>query len=296
MAATPPVVTPSPVSDLNQISLTGVDDTTDKPKVTVPTPFSVTTTQKRILTEGTGPAAKAGQRVTIQYVGLNGTDGKEFDASYGDRPTSFVLDKANNLKGLVDALIGTPVGSRLVLAIPPADAYGIKGRPRAGIGPTDTIVIVVDLKAAKDVLAKATGTAVPPKAGLPTVTVDANGKPKVVLPKAAPPVNLVVQPLVVGAGPKVTKGQQITVQYTGVIWPGGTVFDSSWQNGAASSFQIGVGAVISGWDDGLVGQSVGSRMLLVVPPDSGYGAEGKASANIKGTDTLVFVVDILDAA
>ena len=57
---------------------------------------------------------------------------------------------------------------------------------------------------------------------------------------------------------------------------------------------IGKGQVIPGWDEGLVGQTVGSQVLLVVPPDKGYGA-GSASAGIKGTDTLVFVVDILDA-
>ena len=53
--------------------------------------------------------------------------------------------------------------------------------------------------------------------------------------------------------------------------------------------------MIAGWDEGLVGQTVGSQVLLVVPPDKGYGKDGQPSAGIKGTDTLVFVVDILDA-
>lgn len=291
---TPP--TPSPVSDLNSVSLVNGDGEGVKPKVTLTTPFVVDSPQRRVLVQGTGPQAKAGQRVTIQYLGINGADGKEFDTSYGGRPTSFVLRPANNIKGLVEALVGTPVGTRLLLALPPADAFGLKGRPTAGIGPTDTIVVVVDLQAAKDVLARATGTPVTPKAGLPTVVVDAVGKPKITLPKTRAPSALVVQPLIIGGGAKIARGQQITVQYSGVIWPGGTVFDSSWQRGAASSFQIGVGAVISGWDDGLVGQSVGSRILLVIPPDEGYGADGKADAGIKGTDTLVFVIDLLDAA
>ena len=65
---------------------------------------------------------------------------------------------------------------------------------------------------------------------------------------------------------------------------------------AKASFSIGVGKVISGWDLGLVGQTVGSQVILVIPPDQGYGAEGYDSAGIKGTDTLVFVIDILDAA
>jgi peptidylprolyl isomerase len=285
---------PTPTSDLAAVVVKGVDG--DKPQVTVPTPFSVPATDRRVITQGTGPTVAAGQRVTVQYLGINGTDGKEFDSSYGQGPTSFVLDPTNNIKGLVDALVGTPVGSRLLLAVPPQDAYGLRGRPAAGIGPTDTLVIVVDVKAAKNVLTRATGKAVPPKAGLPTVTLDASGKPKVVLPATAAPTTLVAQPLIVGAGAKVDKGQQITVRYTGWIWPGGRQFDSSWDRKVPASFQIGVGAVLAGWDDGLIGQTVGSQMLLVIPPDKGYGAVGKTDAGIKGTDTLVFVVDILDAA
>ena len=92
------------------------------------------------------------------------------------------------------------------------------------------------------------------------------------------------------------RGQRITVQYLGVIWPGGKQFDSSWGRTTPATFTIGAGRVIAGWDLGLVGQPVGSQMLLVIPPDDGYGAEGKPDAGITGTDTLVFVVDILDAA
>ena len=62
----------------------------------------------------------------------------------------------------------------------------------------------------------------------------------------------------------------------------------------ASDTVIGEGEVIKGWDQGLVGQKVGSRVMLVIPPDDGYGTSGNTSAGIKGSDTLVFVVDILD--
>jgi peptidylprolyl isomerase len=281
------------VTDLTTVLVSGAPKT--KPSVSVPTPLSVTKTERTVVTSGTGAKAALGQRVTIEYVGVNGTDGKEFDTSYGQRPASFVLDPKNNLKGLVSGLIGTPAGSRIVLAIPPADAYGLQGRPKAGIGPTDTLLLVVDLLAVKAVLARATGAAVAAKAGLPAVTLDARGAPKITLPGGGPPSTLVVQPLIVGTGPRVTRGQQITVHYTGVFWPGGKQFDSSWGR-SPSSFEIGTGKVISGWDRGLVGQTVGSQILLVIPPDDGYGAEGRAELGIKGTDTLTFVVDILDAA
>jgi peptidylprolyl isomerase len=151
------------------------------------------------------------------------------------------------------------------------------------------------VKSAKTVLKRAAGTAVAPKAGLPTVKLSASGKPTITVPAAKAPSTLVVQPLLVGTGEKVGKGQDITVNYTGVVWPGGTQFDSSWDTGRAATFRIGAGQVIAGWDEGLVGQPIGSQILLVIPPDKGYGAEG-SPPKIKGTDTLVFVVDILDAA
>ena len=81
-----------------------------------------------------------------------------------------------------------------------------------------------------------------------------------------------------------------------MIWDSGKTFDSSWARGTPAEFVIGTGNVIAGWDEGLVGQTVGSQVLLVIPPDKGYGSAGQADVGIKGTDTLVFVVDILDAS
>ena len=152
------------------------------------------------------------------------------------------------------------------------------------------------MKSVRTPLARATGDAVAPVDGQPTVTLAADGKPTITIPSGvAAPTSLVVQPLIKGTGPVVTAGQTISVHYTGVIYDGGKQFDSSWDRGQPADFVIGKGQVIPGWDEGLVGQTVGSQVLLVVPPDKGYGAQGQSSAGIKGTDTLVFVVDILDA-
>lgn len=281
-------------TDLAKVEVTGKAG--EKPVVNVHAPFSAAKTNRRVLTEGTGKSVAPGQRVTIDYLGVNGTDGKEFDTSFGKTRTTFTLDQGQYIKGLVDGLTGVKVGSRVLIAVPPKDGYGTSGAPDAGIGPTDTLVFVIDVKSASTVLKRATGTAVKAKKGLPKVTLDKTGKPTISLPKSKPPASLLVQPLITGSGAKVVKGQTITVHYTGVIWPGGKTFDSSWTNGSPASFPIGVGRVIAGWDEGLVGKRVGSQMLLVIPPDKGYGATGKPEAGIKGTDTLVFVVDILDAA
>jgi peptidylprolyl isomerase len=280
-------------SSLDDVTVTGAKDA--KPTITFTAPFSVTKTEKKVLDKGDGPVVQTGQRISVDYLGVNGQDDKEFDTSYGKGVASFVMNADQVLKGFHDGLVGQTVGSRVLLAIPPEDGYGVQGVPSAGIGPTDTLVFVVTIKDAKAVLTRATGAPVAPKAGLPTVKLDANGKPTITVPKGAAPAQLVVQPLIAGTGSKVLKGQVITVHYTGAIWPGGKVFDSSWGKQPAN-FTIGSGRVLTGWDQGLVGQNVGSQVLLVVPPDKGYGAAGNPPAGIKGTDTLVFVVDILDAS
>lgn len=134
-----------------------------------------------------------------------------------------------------------------------------------------------------------------PAAGLPTVDLDADGKPTITIPDRDPSSTLVVQPLVKGTGAVVTAGQTVTVHYTGVVYASNKQFDSSWDGGTPVDFAIGAGQVIAGWDEGLVGQTVGSQLLLVIPPDKGYGEAGQPDAGISGTDTLVFVVDILGA-
>jgi FKBP-type peptidyl-prolyl cis-trans isomerase len=79
------------------------------------------------------------------------------------------------------------------------------------------------------------------------------------------------------------------------VYGTGKVFDSSYASGNLLSLPVGVGQLVPGFDKGIVGQTVGSRVLLVLPPADGYGKAGNPQAGIKGTDTIVFVVDILAA-
>jgi peptidylprolyl isomerase len=115
------------------------------------------------------------------------------------------------------------------------------------------------------------------------------------MPHTSPPAKPRFRTLVQGTGEPVRPGQLLALQYTGAFWRDGRVFDSSWSTGQVFSTTIGKGQVVKGWDLGLVGQRVGSRVLLVVPPAWGYGSKGLKQAGIKGTDTLVFVVDIVGA-
>ncbi len=276
-------------------AITVSTDTAAKPTVKFDKPFAAKKTADSVVTEGTGDALVKGQTITFDYVLVNGRTGKEIQTSYGATPASLVLDSSKTAKQLVTGLTGEKVGSRVLLAIAPKDGLAKKLNTKT-VKKSDTLLFVIDVKSVRTPLAKATGEAVPPVDGLPTVALADSGKPTITIPSGvAAPTTLVVQPLIKGSGPVVQAGQTISVHYTGVIYDGGKQFDSSWDRGQPADFVIGKGSVIAGWDEGLVGQTVGSQVLLVVPPDKGYGTAGQSSAGIKGTDTLVFVVDILDA-
>lgn len=104
---------------------------------------------------------------------------------------------------------------------------------------------------------------------------------------------LVCKELAHGDGAVVQKGDTISVHYSGVVWGKKDPFDSSFERGEAASFPIGEGMLIRAWDETLIGKTVGSRLLIVAPADYAYGKRGVPQAGIKGGDTLVFVVDIL---
>jgi peptidylprolyl isomerase len=128
------------------------------------------------------------------------------------------------------------------------------------------------------------------------VTSDFGQKPTITHREGDPDKQLVTDVLKEGDGPEVKKGELLTANYIGQIWRDGKVFDNSYDRGAPSSFPIGVGSVIGGWDEGLVGKKIGSRVVLSVPSDKGYKSEGNSQAGIKGDDTLIFVVDLVGAA
>jgi len=122
-----------------------------------------------------------------------------------------------------------------------------------------------------------------------------SAKPVLSIPKNAPPTALSSTMLVQGTGPATVTGDELVVQYLGEIWATGKEFDSSWGRANPAGFTVGVGDLIPAWDKALVGVKVGSRVLLVVPPADGYGSAGQSKAGISGTDTLVYVVDVLGA-
>jgi peptidylprolyl isomerase len=120
-----------------------------------------------------------------------------------------------------------------------------------------------------------------------------NNKPSITIPQETPPTELVKTDITIGSGDEAVKGKNVSVHYVGVAWSNGQEFDASWNRGEAFDFRLGAGQVIQGWDDGVAGMKVGGRRQLTIPPDMGYGSRG-AGGVIKGGETLVFVVDLLN--
>jgi len=281
-------------SALKAVKVTG--DPGKKPTVKLgQTPTVLAFTGTVVLKEGEGAVIQKGQRVSVDYLLVNGKDGKEADSSFGKQPASFVADPAQTLPGLANSLIGQKVGSRLLSGITARDGFGASGNSELGFTKDDALIFVLDVKSASTPLKKAEGEAVAPPAGLPTVKDGASGPTITMVAGAKAPTTTVAVPLIKGKGPKVTAGQHVTVNYLGQIFNSTKVFDSSFSRGTPQDFVVGTGQTIAGFDKGLVGQTVGSRMLLLIPPAEGYGAKGNSQAGIKPTDSLVFVVDILDA-
>ncbi len=272
-----------------------------KPTVKFEGVYTATKTVTKVLKPGTGATVKMGDKVAVNYIGINGKDDKEFDSSFNPKqPTEFTLADGALIKGFISALKGSKVGSRILVAIPPADGYGTSGQPSAGIGKDDTLLFVIDVLGARTVLSRAQGKALPQTAGNPTVTLDAKGVPTISKPVGPPPTKLVISPLIQGTGAKVKTGQTITVNYSVSAWSDGHVIESSWQKGSPAELSVGQGQLLPGLDAGLVGQPVGSQVLVVVPQPDGIQTPSTATASPKPAvvkpDALVFVIDILDAS
>lgn len=120
-------------------------------------------------------------------------------------------------------------------------------------------------------------------------------KPEIDFPGDIPPTDLVVEDQIEGDGAEAVAGSTVLAHYVGVAHSTGEEFDASWNRGEPLRFQVGVGQVIQGWDQGLQGMKVGGRRKIVIPPHLGYGDRGAGGA-IKGGETLIFVVDLVEVS
>lgn len=278
--------------DLASVKVSNADD----PKVTVAKGFAATKTETEVVKEGAGDTIAEGDAVKVNYVAVNGRTGKQFDSSFtADKPLTVTLKTDAILAGFVKGLTNQKVGSRVLVAIPPADGFG-QAQAELEVKADDTMVFLFDI--VSKVPTEVTGTAKDLPSSLPKITLDADKHPSGFKPtksteskQTKASAHVVIQ----GDGAELKAGQTLTAQYVGQVYPDGKVFDESWTTGPRS-FTVGTSSLIKCWDDLLVGQKLGTRVVLVCPADTAYGDNPQEGGVIKAGDTLMFAIDLLDAS
>ena len=275
---------------ISDVTVTG--DAPDEPKIEFKAPITFSKTESKVINEGagTGPEAVANSVVTVNYLGVNASTGEDFDSSWSDdgkaTPATFGLGQV--IPGFSSGLIGTQAGDRVLLTINSKDGYDPTGSTDGTIKKGDSLVFVVDVLKVQNPVTLS-------ESQVPTV-VEKKGKPSGFVTKPTVPKtvdDLGVYVVKEGTGAPVEAGQTITVNYLGAIYPDGKVFDESFSKQPAT-FSIGTGQVIAGWDQALVGQKVGSRLIVVIPSELGYGTAGQGK-DIPPNSDLIFLIDIQKA-
>lgn len=271
----------------------------EAPTVKIDAPLSLDETTSHVVEAGDGNPVVEGQQALIHLYIANAKTGDKAFSTY-EQGAPYHLQSVSDdqfFPAVLDAIIGKPVGSRVVVAATPEDAFGSAGNPQMKIGKDDPVVFVVDVVSVEptEVLDGPKGEkAADVPDDIPTV-VEKNGDVTALnfdnAPKK-PSDKLQVIPLIEGDGPVARDNSLVTFDYFGQIYGTDKVFDESYSKEPVT-FPLGIGGLIRGWDEGLVGLKRGSRVLIIAPPEYGYGATGNPQAGIKGTDTLAFVVDIL---
>ena len=277
-------------------SITVTGDFEKEPTVDFAIPLKTPkATERSVVIAGDGDTVAEGDTVNVMfsiYSGATSDDITGADWTTGET-TEFPLD-GSLLPGLQSTMLCSTVGSRVVGVIPPVDAFGDTGSADLGIGADDSLVFVVDIvsvkEAADPALPKADGVDQAPVEGMPTVELADDGRPTVTIPDTAPPTEFQLAVLKKGDGAEVADGDDVTVHYEGLNWVTKEIFDESWSRGTPANFNTG--QVIEGFTKALVGQTVGSQVIVVIPPAMGYGEAGSSDNALAG-QTLVFVVDIL---
>ena len=262
---------PSAASSAAPVQVSGAVG--EPPALEYERPYDVVQAGARTVWPGSGEPVVDGEPVLLNMYAEDGRDGTVISSTYIDAPGWYTMSPESLGSNLYDTLRGQKVGARMLLL------EQDDGVP---------VILVVDV-----LPTHAAGAEVRAAKGLPTVERGDGGAPSVTVPKKTdPPADLQVQPLVRGTGPQVQVGQVVTMRFTAVRWSDGRQFDTTWTAGTRpQSATIGIGQLVDGLDQGLIEQTVGSQVLLVVPPSLGYGGTSSDLAD----ETLVYVVDILDA-
>jgi len=291
---TPAPAAPEATSGQSSDAVVVSGDFGEKPRVKFPSPLAPEETQCTEVIAGDGERLQEGQQAMIGLAVYNGATGETLQepTGFGDEDQIPLVVSDSTLPGLKKALTCASVGSRVAVVVPPEDAFGDEGNASLSIAPDDSLVFVIDVQRAFP--ARAEGAPRLSRDGFPAVVLAPDGRPGITVPKSDPPKELQTEVLKQGSGEVVEEGDSVVVHYTGVLWDGNTVFDSSWKSGAPTTFVVSTGddaQVIPGFANAIIGQQVGSQIGVIVPPSEGYGDQG--NEQVPAGSTLFFVIDIL---
>ncbi len=278
---TPVACAPSgPYSDSVEVS--GDFDT--QPAVEFPAPLAPTATQRTLITEGDGTELQDGAQVQVHFTMFNGETGEESSTTGYDEANLFTMtvDEAQYLPGLVKTVRCGTVGSRIVGVVPASDAFGDAGNADVGIGPGESLVFVIDLVTIVEPLKPAEWVT-----DVPEVTFDSADAPVVTLPDSGPPSDLRMAVLEEGDGEVVTAADSPSLDYQGTSWETGEVFDQSY---GSSPIALPATGYVQGFSAAIIGQKVGSTLLVSIPPELAYGTD--PAGHQLGGQTLLFVIQI----
>lgn len=249
------------------------------PTVTFDTPLEASGLERTIVDEGDGEVTAPGEILTTFLTVVNGTTG---ETAVSESINLTVAD-TNTLEAFSAAIECVPVGSRVVTVEEASTVYGEEGNPGIGVNPDDTLVIVADVVEVNEPVPAEEWTE-----NVPDVTFDEDGVPEVTLPDGDAPEDIRVAILEEGDGEVVADGDFVRVMYQGTSWENGEIFD---QNYGADPIEFGTREVVEGFRSALVGQTVGTTLVVSMPPEYAYG-EDPSGHELAG-QTLLFVVEIL---
>ncbi|MFT3875146.1 MAG: FKBP-type peptidyl-prolyl cis-trans isomerase [Propioniciclava sp.] len=281
-----PTPTPEPVPVSNSIDGITVQGALGSvPQVSIPTPFAIDETRTRTISEGKGEGALAEGIVEVNYVGINARTGQTFDSSW-EKGEPALMSLQQVVPGFTKGLTGAKPGERRLVVMPGVDGYDSNGgRTEAGIEVGDTLVFVVDMVSVQT--AAPSGVAQQPS--LPVTVGEADGKPTVTIPTGEqPPSELVIAPLIVGEQRKVGENDIVITHFRSWSWNSGQQIEDNF-----GDLRTGpIADALDGFKRAVIGQPIGSRVLVIVPPAYGYERASQKPAIAAG-DTVVFVIDIL---
>jgi len=263
------------------------------PKAEFPTPLVAKKAQVAVVNRGDGKAVTGDEGLDVVLSIYNGDTGEALATQSGPiTAVTLRLFVTDGTFPFTEALTCATQGSRVVTT---GTASQLFGSESLGLDPATTLVVVSDIEST--FLGKANGADQVPQAGYPSVALAPNGRPGLTFSSQDIPDGLGAIALKQGNGATVKKGDSVIANLTGVVWGAKKTFASSWDNNApvtvtAADLDANGDGLVPGLAKALIGQKVGSQLLVVVSPDEGYGT-AQPPTGVTSSDTLVFVLDVL---